>query len=95
MPSLRVPSEEKHQIFFITCTVQKWYYIFDRHNRFQILADSIIFCQQKKGLEVFAYVFMLNHIHLLVRAPDMSRVLCDFKKFTSRAIVFHRGKCST
>lgn len=74
-------------MYFITCTVQKWYYIFDRHNRFQILADSLMFCQRQKGLELFAYVFMLNHIHLLVRAPDMVRFLCDFKKFTAREML--------
>lgn len=30
---------------------------------------------------------MLNHIHLIVRFPDMTRFLCDFKKFTSREIL--------
>jgi len=87
MPSIRVPKDEKDSIFFITCTTQRWYHIFDRHNRWQILADSLMHCQKQKGLKLFAYVFMLNHIHLLGTAPDMSRVLCDFKKFTSKELM--------
>ena len=26
---------------YLTFTVRTWYYIFDRHNRFQVLADSL------------------------------------------------------
>lgn len=88
MPKLRIPSDfHSNQLYFITPTIKNWYYIFDRHNRWQILADSIKFCQANKGLEVFAYVFMLNHLHMIVRAPDLIGVLRDFKKFTSKQLI--------
>jgi putative transposase len=88
MPKLRIPSDYScNQTYFITPTVKNWYYIFDRHNRWQILADSIKYCQDHKGLEVFAYVFMLNHLHMVVRSPDVIGFLRDFKKFTSKRLI--------
>ena len=83
MPSPCVPKDLNDRIYFITCTTKNWYYIFDRHNRWKTLADSVKYCQKHKGLKVFAYVFMLNHIHLLVESPDVSGFLRDFKKHTS------------
>lgn len=35
---------------------------------------------------MYAYVFMLNHIHLIASAPDMIAFVRDFKKFTSKEI---------
>ncbi len=41
MPSIRISKEAVSDIYFLTFTVKNWYYIFDRNNRFDILADSI------------------------------------------------------
>lgn len=81
MPSIRISHELKDQIYFFTCTVKKWYYLFDRHDRFQILEDSFVFCQKHKGLKVYAYVFMLNHLHCIASAPDLGRVIHDMKAY--------------
>ncbi|WP_027158035.1 REP-associated tyrosine transposase [Methylobacter luteus] len=83
MPSRRVAAELNAGTYFLTLTVQRWYYLFDRHNRWQILSDSIRYCQDNKGLELNGYVFMLNHIHLIATSPDMAGFLRDFKRFTS------------
>ncbi|MBM4145388.1 MAG: hypothetical protein FJ240_03810 [Nitrospira sp.] len=40
MSSVRISNELTSCIYYLTFTVRKWYCIFDRHNRFQILADS-------------------------------------------------------
>ncbi|MBU6140639.1 MAG: hypothetical protein KGP29_03660 [Proteobacteria bacterium] len=87
MPKNRVSQALNDAFYFVTPTIQNWYYIFDRHERWQIIADSIKFCQKNKGLEVYAYVFMLNHLHLIIKSPDVSGFLCDFKKFTSRKLI--------
>ena len=86
MPSVRVPKELKEEIFFLTFTVHRWYYLFDRHNRWDILTDSLKYCQANKGLKIYHYVFMLNHIHLIVRSGDMICFIRDFKTFTSKEI---------
>lgn len=86
MPSIRIDQTLSHRTYFLTCTVKNWYYIFDRHQRFHILADSLQYCQQQKGLKLYAYVFMLNHLHLIAEAPDMIAFVRDFKRFTSQEI---------
>jgi len=86
MPSIRINRELTLGIYYLTFTVRNWYYIFDRHNRFKILADSLKYCQKQKGLKLYAYVFMLNHIHLIASASDMIVFVRDFKKFTSKEI---------
>jgi len=83
MPSRRVASDLNSGTYYLTLTIQRWYYLFDRYNRWQILADSLRYCQENKGLELNGYVFMLNHIHLIVTSPDMAGFLRDFKRFTS------------
>ena len=83
MPSSRVSSDLNSGTYYLTLTIQRWYYLFDRYNRWEILADSIRYCQENKGLELNGYVFMLNHIHLIATSPDMAGFLRDFKRFTS------------
>jgi REP element-mobilizing transposase RayT len=84
MPSRRISEELNTGIYFLTMTVYRWYYLFDRHNRWELLAHSIRFCQKNKGLKLHAYVFMLNHIHLIVASDDVAGFVRDFKKFTSK-----------
>ncbi len=86
MPSVRVPKELKEEIYFLTITVHRWYYLFDRHNRWNILIDSLKYCQSNKGLLIYNFVFMLNHIHLIVQSTDMVGFIRDFKTYTSKAL---------
>jgi REP element-mobilizing transposase RayT len=86
MPSVRISKDLTSGVYYLTFTVRNWYYIFDRHNRFQILADSLKYCQRHKGLKIYAYVFMINHIHIISSSPDMIGFVRDFKKYTSKEI---------
>ncbi len=86
MSSLRISKNLKHYGYFLTLTVHNWYYLFDRFNRFEILLNSLIFCQKNKNLQIFNYVFMLNHIHLIVKSQDVIGFIRDFKSFTSKEI---------
>jgi len=86
MPSVRIDKNLNSEIYFLTFTVKNWYYVFDRHNRFEILAESIRYYQKHKGLKLFAYVFMLNHLHLIANSSDMIGFVRDFKSYTSREI---------
>ena len=84
MPSKRISSDLNTGTYYLTLTIQRWYYLFDRHNRWEILADSLRYCIDTKGVELNGYVFMLNHLHLIVTSPDVSGFIRDFKKFTSK-----------
>ena len=89
---------DKEGIHFITFAVMEWVDIFTRIDYCTILIDSIRFCQKEKGLVLYAWCLMSNHIHMVVSAKnnDTSDILRDFKKFTSKrickAILEHRGE---
>ncbi len=77
-------------VHFITCTVVQWADIFTRAQYSDIVVDSIRHCQEKKGLKVYGWVIMSNHLHMICSGSgenDLSDILRDFKKFTSTAIV--------
>jgi REP element-mobilizing transposase RayT len=86
MPSVRISKEFNNGMYFLTLSVNRLYYLFDRQYRWNILADSLKYCQKNKGLKIFHFIFMLNHIHLIVSSIDVSGFIRDFKKFTSKRL---------
>ena len=76
--------------YFITITTVGWVDLFTRLNQKFIITDSLNYCQQNKGLEIYAYCIMNSHIHLFCKATNgfiLSDVIRDFKKFTSKKII--------
>ena len=73
-------------MYFLTFVVKNWYYLFDRNNRFSILSNTLKFFQENKGLKIYGYVFMLNHIHLIIQSNDVIGFVRDFKRWTSREL---------
>ncbi|AHM59888.1 transposase [Flammeovirgaceae bacterium 311] len=76
-------------LFFITCTVVDWLDVFTRTEYADELLNNLKYCQQHKGLELFAYVVMPNHIHMVASraAGQMGDLLRDFKSFTAKRII--------
>lgn len=76
-------------VYFVTFTVHQWVDVFSRPCYRQILLDSLRYCQQHKGLDIFAWVLMSNHIHLIIRSRHESLIatIRDLKKFTAKKIV--------
>lgn len=76
-------------LYFITFAVQGWVDVFTRNEYKDILVDNLAYCQKEKGLELFAWCIMTNHVHLIAKAEgknSLSDILRDFKKYTSKAI---------
>ncbi|MDX5348619.1 MAG: transposase [Hymenobacteraceae bacterium] len=76
--------------YFLTFAVVSWVDVFTRKAYKDILLESLQFCQQQKGLELYAYCIMPNHLHLIAgtkEGTNLSHVLRDFKKFTASAII--------
>ncbi|MEL7001797.1 MAG: transposase [Bacteroidota bacterium] len=77
-------------IYFITFAVVEWGDVFTRKQYAEIVIDSLSFCQKEKGLIIYGWCLMSNHLHLIVSANgfnSLSDILRDFKKFTSRQII--------
>ncbi|TAD95288.1 MAG: transposase [Bacteroidetes bacterium] len=77
-------------IYFVTFAIVYWIDVFTRQRYKDIMVESLRYCQEKKGLEIFAWCLMSNHIHLIIRAKEgyyLSDILRDLKKFTSAKII--------
>lgn len=83
MPSKRVPINENNGEYFVTFVVSNWQYVFDRFNRFDKLAKSLEYLRINKYLKIYAFVFMINHIHLIIESKDVAGFIRDFKRHTS------------
>ena len=76
--------------YFITSTVIDWIDVFTRKNHKLAIIDSLKYCQENKGLNIFAWCLMPSHLHLLANTEagfELSDVIRDFKKFTSKKII--------
>ena len=79
-----------HELYFTTTTVVDWMDVFTRPRYKHIIVESLEYCQANKGLDIYAWVLMTNHLHMIVGtsgAASIGDVLRDFKKFTSKGIV--------
>ncbi len=77
-------------LYFITFAVQGWVDVFTRNKYKDILVDNLAYCQKQKGLELFAWCIMTNHVHMIAKAEgkySLSEILRDFKKYTSKAVI--------
>ena len=83
------PIRDQQALYFLTFTVVEWLDVFTRPLYKDIVIESLGFCQRQKGLELFAYCLMTNHLHLIARAAEgceLSDIVRDFKKYTARRV---------
>jgi len=81
--------KDQNGLYFLTFQVVDWIDIFTRKIYKDILIDSFKFSMDNKGFQLFAYVIMSNHVHLIANSSTgkLSDSIRDLKKFTSRNIV--------
>ncbi|MES2578267.1 MAG: transposase [Bacteroidota bacterium] len=74
---------------YITATVVDWIDIFTRQTYRDSIIESLDYCIKNKGMILYGYVIMSNHIHLIIQSEDgkLSDLIRDFKKFTAKNIL--------
>jgi len=90
MPTPRIHHPDQNLTYFITLTVIEWIDVFTKPQYSQVIINSLKYCQENKGLVLYEYVIMTNHLHLIVRAQEgykLSQIISDFKKHTTREIL--------
>ncbi len=78
------------EVYFVTDTVVDWVDIFTRPIFKHVILESLTYCQKNKGLIIYAWVLMSNHLHMIVGSTGdnkVSDIMRDFKKFTSKEIL--------
>lgn len=80
---------DQNQLHFISFAVVNWIDVFTRPIYKDIVVESLNYCIKHKGLEVYAWCIMSNHVHLIIgtQTESQSDIIRDFKKFTSKTVV--------
>ena len=76
-------------LYFVSFSVVGFMDVFTRRKYQEILVESFIFCQLQKGLKLYCYCIMTNHIHFIAASENgsLSNILRDFKSFTATEIM--------
>lgn len=86
--SYRIISE--NSLHFLTFSTVNWIDVFSGKKYRDIVIESLQYCQSEKGLELYGFVIMSNHIHMLAKAKEgckLSAIIRDMKKHTSKQIL--------
>lgn len=68
--------------YFLTFQVVGWADVFTRKEYRDLILENLSFCRSEKGLYLYGFVIMSNHVHLVVQQKDgeLSNWIRDFKK---------------
>jgi REP element-mobilizing transposase RayT len=80
-------AREPERAYFVTSTVVQWLPVFTTAARCEILVTALEYCRAHKGLRISAWVVLDNHFHAILAAPDLPRVMADFKRHTARRLI--------
>ncbi len=82
-------ASQPDELYFIIMTTVDWIDIFTRRIYFDFIIDNLEFCQTNKNLDIYEYVIMTNHIHMICmgRGVPLSDILRDFKSYTSKELI--------
>ena len=79
-------------IYFWTTTINKWYKLMQKDVVKQIVVDSLRFLSAKGKIEVYSFVIMPNHVHLIWKMLQMNgkeMPQASFQKYTAHMFKKH------
>lgn len=76
-------------VYFVTLTITGWIDLFTRSTYKDIIISNLNHCQQNEQLQIFSYVIMTNHLHMICRREnkDLNELLGRFKSYTSKVLL--------
>ena len=84
------PTIEQQACYYLTFNIVEWIDIFTRPVFKQIIVESLNYFIEKKGLIVYGWCLMTNHLHLIAQAKEgfsLQVLMNEFKKFTTKIIL--------
>ncbi|MGM0587290.1 MAG: REP-associated tyrosine transposase [Bacteroidota bacterium] len=73
--------------YFLTCSLHRRESLFSDPELAEIILQSLEFQQAERGLKLYAYVIMHNHLHLIAQSTDLASKLRKLKSYTARRMV--------
>ena len=79
---------DSDQLYFISYAVVFWIDVFTRSEYCDIVVRSWQYCQDNKGLSIYAWIIMPSHVHLIVGTEknSLEDIIRDMKSFTSNQL---------
>ncbi|TNE30286.1 MAG: transposase [Bacteroidetes bacterium] len=77
-------------IYFVSFSTVDWVDVFTRRVYCDLFLESMEYCRVNKGLTIYAWCIMTNHVHLIFSAESGRKpgdLIGDLKRFTSRALI--------
>ena len=84
---------DQNAMHFLTFTVIDWVDVFSRKEYKLELVESMNYCVREKGLSIYGWVIMSNHMHVIWQAKEgysLSAIIRDYKKFTAKRITKYK-----
>jgi putative transposase len=74
-----------NKMYFISFATVNWIDVFTRNEYKDELIKCWQYCQEKKGLEIYAWCIMPSHVHMIIGSNDkpMEDIVRDMKSYTS------------
>jgi len=76
-------------VYFVSFTIVYWISVFIREQYFNVIIKHLKFAQKEKGLVLYAYCIMPNHVHLIFSSEinEPSKLLQSFKSNTAKELI--------
>jgi REP element-mobilizing transposase RayT len=78
---------DTHYPYFLTLTINNGVSIFTRPRTASILLEALRYQQQHYDLNLYAYVILKCHIHLIVRSEQLTKMIASLKRWTAQKII--------
>jgi putative transposase len=80
---------DQNKPHFISFATVNWIDVFTRRVYKDVIIESLKYCIAHKGLEVYGYCIMTNHVHLIIGSPKekIENIIRDMKKHTSKELI--------
>lgn len=75
-------------IYFISFATVFWIDVFIRRIYKDIILNSWKYCQQEKGLDIYAWIIMSSHVHMIIGSKEnkLEDIVRDMKRHTSHEL---------
>ena len=79
----------KEGLYFVSFATVNWIDVFTRPVYNEVITESLTYCKNNLGMEIYCWCIMPSHIHLIYRARDNNPevILGRFKEFTAKKLV--------
>lgn len=76
----------KEGIYFVSFATVYWMDVFVREHYFQVIIDSLKYCSENLGMELYCWCIMPSHVHLIFSTKNNNPqiILGRLKEYTSK-----------